>query len=108
MVTSLDRPVGEEEETTLGALLASEGRRPEEEVELAVPAMPLLHRALERLPEAERKVVSFAYGIGGDEPTPLREAAGGWDLLGRRAQARAQGAGRARRERRARAAQPAA
>ena len=33
-----------------------------------------MRRALERLPEAERNVVKLRYGIGGDEPTPLREA----------------------------------
>src|SRR4051794_24848992 len=33
VVTSLDRPVGEEEETTLGALMPSQDRGPEEEVE---------------------------------------------------------------------------
>jgi len=73
VVTSLDRPVGEEDETTLGALLASDAIAPEEEVELAARDAAL-HRALERLPEAERKVVALRFGIGGDDPTPLREA----------------------------------
>ncbi|MBV9415640.1 MAG: sigma-70 family RNA polymerase sigma factor [Solirubrobacterales bacterium] len=72
VVTSLDRPVGEEEETTLGALLASDDRAPDEEVELAARDAAL-YRALQRLPEAERKVVKLRFGIGGDEPTPLRE-----------------------------------
>ena len=35
VVTSLDRPVGEEEETTLGALLPSDADAPDVEVELA-------------------------------------------------------------------------
>ncbi|HUA03374.1 MAG TPA: sigma-70 family RNA polymerase sigma factor [Solirubrobacteraceae bacterium] len=73
VVTSLDRPVGEEEETTLGALLASDDRPPHEEVELAARD-DALRRALERLPEVERNVVILRYGIGDDEPTPLREA----------------------------------
>src|SRR5579884_1305035 len=73
VVTSLDRPVGEEEETTLGALLASDATAPDEEVELAARDAAL-HRALQRLPEAERNVVMLRYGIAGDEPTPLREA----------------------------------
>jgi DNA-directed RNA polymerase sigma subunit (sigma70/sigma32) len=29
---------------------------------------------LQRLPEAERNVVKLRYGIGGDDPTPLKEA----------------------------------
>ena len=36
VVTSLDRPVGEEEETPLGALLESGERTPEEEVEISL------------------------------------------------------------------------
>ena len=73
VVTSLDRPVGEEEDTTLGALLASDDSPPHEEVELAARD-DALRRALERLPEVERNVVILRYGIGDDEPTPLREA----------------------------------
>ena len=73
VVTSLDRPVGEEEETTLGTLLASDDSPPHEEVELAARD-DALRRALERLPEVERNVVMLRYGIGDDEPTPLREA----------------------------------
>ena len=104
VVTSLDRPVGEEEETTLGALLASDASAPDEEVELA-DRDDALRRAVERLPEAERNVVRLRYGIDGDDPTPLREAGRRLGhLLRRRAQARAQGARRARREPRARGA----
>ena len=73
VVTSLDRPVGEEEETTLGALLASDASTPAEEVEIAARDAAL-HRALQRLPEAERNVVKLRFGIDGDAPTPLREA----------------------------------
>jgi len=73
VVTSLDRPVGEEDETTLGALLASDASPPDEEVEIAARD-EALHRALERLPEVERQVVALRFGIDGDDPTPLREA----------------------------------
>jgi RNA polymerase primary sigma factor len=64
VVTSLDRPVGEEEETTLGALLASDATAPDEEVELAARDAAL-RRALQRLPEPERNVVKLRYGIDG-------------------------------------------
>jgi RNA polymerase primary sigma factor len=72
VVTSLDRPVGEEEDSTLGALIPSEAAGPEEEVESSLRA-EAVHRALERLPARERSVVELRYGIGGQEPTPLRE-----------------------------------
>ena len=72
VVTSLDRPVGEEEDTTLGALLPSEERGPEEEVEIALRG-DALRSALERLPDREREVVKLRYGIDLDQPTPLRE-----------------------------------
>src|SRR5947209_9798892 len=73
VVTSLDRPVGEEEETSLGALLPSEERGPEEEVDISL-RQEALRRALEQLPESERRVVMLRYGVGGEqEPTPLSE-----------------------------------
>jgi RNA polymerase primary sigma factor len=72
VVTSLDRPVGDEEDITLGALLPSEDRGPEEEVDIALRG-DALRTALERLPEPEREVVKLRYGIDVEEPTPLRE-----------------------------------
>jgi RNA polymerase primary sigma factor len=72
VVTSLDRPVGEEEDTLLGSLLPSDQLGPEEEVEIALRE-DALRRALDRLPERERDVVKLRYGINGDDPTPLSE-----------------------------------
>jgi RNA polymerase primary sigma factor len=72
VVTSLDRPVGEEEQTPLGALLSSGELSPDEEVEISLRE-DALRRALERLPEPEREVVTLRYGVGGDDPTPLSE-----------------------------------
>jgi RNA polymerase primary sigma factor len=72
VVTSLDRPVGEEEDTSLGSLLPSGERGPEEEVEISLRG-DALRRALERLPAREREVVKLRYGILGNEPTPLVE-----------------------------------
>jgi RNA polymerase primary sigma factor len=72
VVTSLDRPVGEEEETSLGSLLPSRERGPDEEVEISL-RKDALRRALDRLPEREREVVKLRYGINGDDPTPLTE-----------------------------------
>jgi RNA polymerase primary sigma factor len=72
VVTSLDRPVGEEDGTSLGSLVPDERTGPSEEVALSLRDQTL-RRAVEELPEEERKVIQLRYGINGDEPTPLRE-----------------------------------
>jgi RNA polymerase primary sigma factor len=72
-ITSLERPVGEEGDTELGDLLASNERQPHEEVEIGLRDKTV-RAALDQLPEQERKVIKLRYGINGDEPTPLREA----------------------------------
>jgi RNA polymerase primary sigma factor len=72
VVTSLDRPIGEGDDTSFGALLASGERGPEEEVEISLLG-DALRRAVSRLPERERAVVSIRYGINGDDPAPLSE-----------------------------------
>jgi RNA polymerase primary sigma factor len=71
-VTSLDRPVGEEGETSFGDLIPSDAPEPSEEVEVSLRKQSV-RRALDRLPERERDVVKLRYGINGNEPTPLRE-----------------------------------
>ena len=72
-ITSLDRPVGEEGSTELGDLLASDEIAPHEEVEIGLRD-ETVRAALEQLPEQEREVIGLRYGLGGDDPTPLREA----------------------------------
>jgi RNA polymerase primary sigma factor len=72
VVTSLDRPVGESEDTPFGALLPSDELSPDEEVDIALRE-DALRRALDQLPEREREVVKLRYGINGDDPTPLSE-----------------------------------
>jgi RNA polymerase primary sigma factor len=72
-ITSLERPVGEEGDTELGDLLASNERQPHEEVEIGLRDQTV-RAALDQLPEQERTVIKLRYGINGDEPTPLREA----------------------------------
>jgi RNA polymerase primary sigma factor len=72
-VTSLERPVGEDGDAELGALLPSDEPEPVEEVEIGF-RQDAVHRALENLSEQEQAVIRLRYGINGDEPTPLREA----------------------------------
>ena len=72
-ITSLERPVGEEGETELGDLLASDEPEPHHEVEIGLRDQAV-RAALDQLPEQERQVIKLRYGINGDDPTPLREA----------------------------------
>jgi RNA polymerase primary sigma factor len=72
-ITSLERPVGEEGETELGDLLASDEREPHEEVEIGLRDQTV-RAALDQLPDQERVVIEMRFGVGGTEPTPLREA----------------------------------
>jgi RNA polymerase primary sigma factor len=71
-VTSLDRPVGEEGETALGDLLESGAPAPDEEVQVSL-AEETLRRTIDSLPEQERNVIRLRYGMGGQDPKPLRE-----------------------------------
>jgi RNA polymerase primary sigma factor len=71
-VTSLDRPLGEEEDAAFGDLLPAEAPGPEDVVHISLREQAL-RAALDELPERERTVVALRYGIDGGEPTPLRE-----------------------------------
>jgi RNA polymerase primary sigma factor len=72
-ITSLERPVGPEGETELGDLLASDEIEPHEEVEIGLRD-ETVRAALNQLPDQEREVIGLRFGLGGDDPTPLREA----------------------------------
>jgi RNA polymerase primary sigma factor len=71
-VTSLDRPLGEEDDAAFGDLLPADGPAPDDVVHVSLREQAL-RRALEDLPERERTVVALRYGIDGGEPCPLRE-----------------------------------
>jgi len=71
-ITSLDRPVGEDEGSELGDLLPSDEPSPDEEVDIAL-RQEVLRNVIARLPERERQVIELRFGIDGEEPTPLRE-----------------------------------
>jgi RNA polymerase primary sigma factor len=72
VVTSLDRPVGDEDAASLGEFIADERSGPPEELAMSLRE-EAIHRAVDELPEREREVIRLRYGINGDEPTPLRE-----------------------------------
>ncbi len=72
VVTSLDRPVGAQDQTPFGALLLSPDLGPEDELDIT-SRKHAIRRALARLPDREREVVKLRYGMGGNDPTPLSE-----------------------------------
>ena len=74
-VTSLDRPIGAENEGALGELIASEATPPEEEITVSLE-QDVLRRAVAQLPEREREVLKLRYGLNGDREPVSLEAIG--------------------------------
>ena len=72
-VTSLDRPVGEDGDTSLGELISDDGDEgPTADLEVSLRE-DLLERALAELPERERIVLESRYGLGDQPPETLQE-----------------------------------
>jgi RNA polymerase primary sigma factor len=70
--TSLDQPVGEQEDAVFGDFVAGDGPLPEEEVEISLRSEALRH-ALTALPWRERQVIVLRYGLVDSEPKTLEE-----------------------------------
>ena len=71
VVTSLDRPVGEEGETAFGELVPGDAAEPHEEVEVTL-AEQAVREVVSELPEPEREVIKLRYGLNGQrDPLPL-------------------------------------
>jgi len=72
-VASLDKPIGEEESSSLGDLFASPEATPDEQVEVELTEQAL-RRAVAELPEREQQILNLRYGLGdGGEPKSLEE-----------------------------------
>ena len=71
-VASLDRPVGEDGESTLGDLLPSPAPGPDDVVDEWLREAAV-HRAVHTLPARDRVVVRMRYGIDGETPRSLKE-----------------------------------
>jgi len=70
-ITSLDKPLGADNEGRFGDLFASEGSEPEEELTVSLEE-DVLRRAVAQLPEREREVVKRRYGLNGErDPASL-------------------------------------
>jgi RNA polymerase primary sigma factor len=70
--TSLDQPVGDQEDATFGDFVQGDGPLPEEEVETSLRSQALT-AALAVLPERERRVLVLRYGLEDSEPKTLEE-----------------------------------
>jgi RNA polymerase primary sigma factor len=70
--TSLDQPVGDQDDAVLGDFVAGEGMLPEEQVELSLRSQALA-AALAALGDRERQVLVLRYGLADFEPKTLEE-----------------------------------
>ncbi len=68
--TSLDQPVGADDDAVFGDFVAGDGPLPEEEVEVSLRAAQLA-TALAALTERERQVLALRYGLVDAEPRTL-------------------------------------
>jgi RNA polymerase primary sigma factor len=73
MPVSLEKPVGDEDESELGDFVADDAT--EEPFEAATENLQRedIQRALDALPERERQVIELRYGLRGHEPLTLEE-----------------------------------
>jgi RNA polymerase primary sigma factor len=73
MPISLEKPVGDEDESELGDFVADD--QTEEPFEAATENLQRedIQRALDALPERERQVIELRYGLRGHEPLTLEE-----------------------------------
>jgi len=71
-VTSLDKPLGDDNGGSIGDLVGVAEGGVEEEVEISLTE-DTLHRALENLPDREQTVLTLRYGLSLEEPQSLEE-----------------------------------
>jgi RNA polymerase primary sigma factor len=70
---SLEKPIGEEEESELGDFVQDEqAESPDEQASLSLRREDI-ERALDSLPARERKVIELRFGLKGEQPSTLEE-----------------------------------
>ena len=74
-VVSLDKPVGEDGDTSLGDLISLESPSVDEEVHEQIGSQTLLE-AIVHFPQQERSVIEMRFGAGDTEPRRSRRPAG--------------------------------
>ena len=70
---SLEKPVGDEEESEFGQFIADEQAESPYERAVEILAKEALRDALENLSYRERRVLELRYGLGGEHPRTLDE-----------------------------------
>jgi RNA polymerase primary sigma factor len=70
---SLERPVGDEEETEFGQLLADEHAPLPDEIANETLRNEHLHRVLGALTHRERRILELRFGLAGEAPRTLDE-----------------------------------
>ena len=73
MPVSLEKPVGDEDESELGDFVADEATEAPFEAATENLQREDVQRALDALPERERQVIELRYGLRGHEPLTLEE-----------------------------------
>ncbi len=71
-VTSLDKPLGDGNDASIGDLVGAAEEGVEEEVEISLTEKTL-YQALADIPERERNVLMLRYGLANEEPQSLEE-----------------------------------
>jgi RNA polymerase primary sigma factor len=80
VVTSLDLPIGDAGEASLGDLVPGEEAPIEETVHVAM-TVDLVRRSVDELPEPQRHVIKLRYGLNGNkDPLPLQRVARELDM----------------------------
>jgi RNA polymerase primary sigma factor len=77
--TSLDQPVGDQEDAVFGDFVAGDGPTPDEQVEVLLRSQALA-RALAALSDRERKVLILRYGLDNSDPKTLEDIGRRLDL----------------------------
>jgi RNA polymerase primary sigma factor len=71
-VASTDAPIGADGDSSFGDLFAAGGPTTEDEVDQTMRT-DAVRRAVAKLPERQRDVISLRFGLGGGEPTSLEQ-----------------------------------
>jgi RNA polymerase sigma factor (sigma-70 family) len=72
-LVSLDRPIGEDGDATMGDLIADQGQVDPADTALEGDALSQIDAALNALDDRERIILVLRFGLGGQEPQTLEE-----------------------------------
>jgi RNA polymerase sigma factor (sigma-70 family) len=72
-LVSLDRPIGEDGDATMGDLIADETSADPADSAQSADAISQIEAALEALDERERVILILRFGLGGEEPQTLEQ-----------------------------------